>query len=53
VNKLHEGILQDLQIAGIKDAEGIIRTMLTAFDVKEVNQDVVEAIKEDYFERGK
>ena len=44
----YEDILADLKHAGIKDADAIIRTYMTAFDVNEVNDDVVQAIRTDY-----
>ena len=47
VNMKNE-ILQELKMAGVKDADAIIDTMMIAFNVKEVNQDVVDALREDY-----
>ncbi len=51
MNNLREEIIQEIMLVGIKDIDGIINTLLIAFDVEEVNQDVVDAIREDYLSK--
>jgi hypothetical protein len=48
MENLREIIIVEMRHAGIKDIYGIIRAMMSAFNVEEVTQDVVDAIRLDY-----
>jgi hypothetical protein len=47
-NKLFEEILSELIFAKVPDPTEVINGMCIAFDVEEVTEDVVKAIREDY-----
>jgi hypothetical protein len=47
-NEKYNSICSELVLSGIKDADAIIRSMCIALEVQEVNDDVIDAIREDY-----
>ncbi len=52
MNKLEKNIRDDLVLARVSDVDAIITTYKTIFMVEEVNQDVVDAITDDYIAGG-
>ena len=51
--EMYNDLVAELKQAKIEEPIGIIGAMMTAFDVKHINKDVVDAIRQDYCLKGR